>query len=431
MHDLHDLHDLHHKHQSRGTVPSDKQYSIQYALTMVASCTIKEEHETVELAGKDDIDVNVDSNVNMNMNSHLSESNQSTKSSQGRKLRQVLQKKQLDVLLQTYSSFIDEAEEIHPPPVAAPDSALSAAAVTVTAAASGGANELSLIARKSSIEGNHNAFPMAEITEQKRNDASAGEEEAPLGDIKSRLCSSISLIEDDESCTGPDDRRRQKSIGIDNYGGEETLKPKRGRGVSNLVKEAKSSKDTTRKSKKMSSVNKRKKKVDFFTRMMKANEALKSFSGRAVGKQLEVAADFHEATKEIGYQLKSGANVMFEELADNFDGIVENFFVGETEARDDSGVIERGADTSSSTPTKPSQSVARFKNRNGAFERDEPNFHYRSHDETIQMMNKQVHDMFEPVVLLADKAEVRCVGVAEDLSFQKGKFRPTGMAVSL
>ena len=35
----------------------------------------------------------------------VSVSNQSTKSSQGRKLRQVLQKKQLDVLLQTYSSF--------------------------------------------------------------------------------------------------------------------------------------------------------------------------------------------------------------------------------------------------------------------------------------------------------------------------------------
>ena len=321
---------------------------------------------------------NIDSKGNDD--SHLSVCNQSTKSSQGRKLRQVLQKKQLDVLLQTYSSFIEEAEEIPAP-----------------------TSEFSLIARKNSIEGNPNAIPMAEMIERTRNDASVGEERAPVGDIRrSRMRKSKSLIEDDESSAGTEDGRQQEPISMDEN-----------------LKDAKANKDAARKSKKKSSVSKRKKKVDFSTRMMKANEALKTFGGRAIEKQLEVAADFQEATKEIRYQLKSGANVVFEELADQFDGIVENFFVGETETRDDSGIVPR--DSSQSAP-KSSHGCARILQIHGSdFESSDPNFHPRSHDETIQVMNKQVHDILEPVVLLADKAQISCAGVADDLSLPTGR----------
>ena len=85
----------------------------------------------------------------------VSVSNQSTKSSQGRKLRQVLQKKQLDVLLQTYSSFIEETEE----------SPIKQAATT----------DFTLIARKSSIEGNPTFTNMALSCDQCKSHPSRGQ----------------------------------------------------------------------------------------------------------------------------------------------------------------------------------------------------------------------------------------------------------------
>lgn len=334
----------------------------------------------------------------------VSVSNQSTKSSQGRKLRQVLQKKQLDVLLQTYSSFIDEVEESPVAPSVA---------------------DYSLIARKSSIEGNPSTIGLAaemELLRKCRSEASMGEERAPLGDFRK----SRSLLEEDQSYSFVDgEERQQEQDSILDNSNEAVAETKRGRNLSNYKEIA-----ARRSKKKNNPSSKRKnKKVAFSARMLKANEALKSFSGRAFEKQLEVAADFQEASKEIGYQLKSGANVVLEELADKFDGIVENIFANETtETRDENGGEARD---SSQLAVLTSQKLARVMEAHcGGLEARDPDFQPRSHEETLQAMNRQVHDILEPVVFLADRAQVGFAGVAKELS-DKAQVGCAGVAEDL
>ena len=335
----------------------------------------------------------------------VSVSNQSTKSSQGRKLRQVLQKKQLDVLLQTYSSFIDEPEES---PVAP------------------SATDFSLIARKSSIEGNPSAIGLAaemELLRKCRSEASMGEERAPLGDFRK----SRSLLEEEHSCSFVDGEERQhEQDSILDNSEEAVAETRRGRNSNNYNKEM-----PVRKSKKKNNASSKRKnkKVAFSARMLKANEALKSFSGRAFEKQLEVAADFQEASKEIRYQLKSGANVVLEELADRFDGMVENIFADETtETRDENGCEARD---SSRLVALASQKLARVMEVHcGALEVRDSDLQPRSHEETLQAMNRQVYDILEPVVFLADKAQVGFAGVAQDLS-KKAQIGCAGAADDL
>lgn len=338
---------------------------------------------------------------NNNMDEGLvSVSNLSTKSSQGRKLRQVLQKKQLDVLLQTYSSFIDETEE-----------------KPIQQAAT---HDFSLIARKSSIEGNPGAVNVAaemELLRKCRSEASMGEDRAPTNDWHSGVNMSRSMMDekeedddDDESCYLVEEQRQQHDS-VNNNSDEAVV-------VSKWMKAQNNHKEAAvRRSKKRNSSNKRKsKKVDFSTRMHKAGETLKSFSERAFEKQLEVATDFQKASKEIGYQLKSGANIALEELADQFDGMVEKVFASEiSETRDENG--EGARINMSRLSMLASQKLARIMETHcsGDEERDS-DFQPRSHDETLEAMNHQVQDMFEPVAVLAARAEDGIAEVAHDLS---------------
>ena len=353
----------------------------------------------------------------------VSSCNQSTKSSEGRRLRQVIQKRQLDVLLQTYSSFLEEPEEAVFP--------------------FSNNKEFSLIARKSSIEGNP-TFSMAEINEHPRNDfsdsdvdegkeeesASASEddeeeERADLEDLRSPTSNSQSLFsEDDDSFH--DIEHRQPAVAdatrADKMRNVTTSKDTKTNG-----KESTRKKHTSSSKGKSSSVsNKRNKtKADFAARMSKANEVLKEFSSRALEKQMEVVADFQKASKEIGHQLKSGASVMFEELAEKIDGVIEKaFVVGETtEDRDDNekgdGIRPRGS-PSQALAAKFHQGVIRAREiyHCDMVLDDDHDFQPLSHEETLRAMNRQLSDVLATrMVLLANNVpDVGCAGIADDAS---------------
>lgn len=331
------------------------------------------------------------SGVNMTDSFNTNLGAESTKSSKGRKLRQVLQKKQLDVLLQTYSSFIDEPEDSQPKT----------------------ASDFYAITRKQSIEGTGN--PVNEIVDlvnhhdgNYSDDGSTVDKDYDNTDIR-RMRRNRSLISEDDTHTSTGDRDHAVPVAsyedeaISDHGVAEVKKIK-----NNIPKET-----SGRKGKKKH-MSKRKKRGDFTTRLLKANDVFAGFGTRCTQKHLEIAVDFHEATKEIRYHLKSGANIVFEDLADHFDGIVENLFVDGNEQRDDDA--RRQQRSKQQGPVSPRQTRERQPNS----ERDDPNFQPLSHEETIQTMNKQVSELLKPVTVLAGEVKyMNCIGTPEGSELQQ------------
>jgi len=297
---------------------------------------------------------------------NLGESLRSTKSSKGRKLRQVLQKKQLDVLLQTYSSYIDEPVE---------DQKTKEA------------NDFYTISRKQSIEA-----PVSDRVRQTKStsDLLLGEDirvlkqTSTIDDIR-RMRRNKSLISDDEEKKA---NVRKMALPASNKASDEF-----GAKTNNdLAKDG-------RKGKKRSTITKRKKREDLTARINKATDIVHTFTNRCGQKHLEIAKDFTEASKELRHHLKSGANIAFEDLADHFDGVVENLFVAENEQRDDDGGRQR---------RRNQQSCVRVNWPQRQSSRD-PSFQPLSHDEALLKMNKQVSQLLKPVSVLTDKVyDISC-----------------------
>ncbi|CAB9502022.1 expressed unknown protein [Seminavis robusta] len=316
-------------------------------------------------------------------------SQHTTKSTKGRKLRQVLQKKQLDVLLQTYSSFLDEPGE-----------------TATTPSNSQTANDFFSIARKNSIEGN----PIVPLSTSFVNSDDTTMTDVPKpprnADVKrARVRRARDLIIEEEegqlrgSPFTDDSMPMQLSDSEEETTGA-VVDPNKGKGSKEPV--------GNRKHKKKNGTR-RKKKVDLKTRLWKANEALKGFSTRAAQKHFEIAADFHAVTKELRHHLKSGANVMFEDLADQFDGMVENMFAGDgVEQRDDVGPQNNSARQLHHEQTVPANGTSQTGQMRQAapqIVQEDPNFRPLSHEEAIEVMNKQVADMLVPVAALSNRVQ--------------------------
>ena len=308
--------------------------------------------------------------------SNICPSQQSTDSSKGRKLRQVLQKKQLDVLLQTYSSYIDEPEE---------------------SGTNKNASDFFAITRKKSIEGNpmgHEIEDFGKSIDEYSVDKKYQSDASP---DMALLRSSKSLLSDEDDYTSAEDQKDTTFFSSD----EEFVSDD---GVSDY----KRYRDTSGRKAKKKPMTRRKKRGDFTARLLKANDVLASFGTRCTQKHLEIAADFQEATKELRYHIKSGANIAFEDFADHFDGIVENLFVGDNEQRDDDGERkqrDRRQGTSYSSSTQRQQNSQRD---------GHPNIRPLTHEETIMAMNKQVSELLEPVAAFTDKVQdLTCNGTLE------------------
>lgn len=301
---------------------------------------------------------------------NLGESLRSTKSSKGRKLRQVLQKKQLDVLLQTYSSYIDEPEN----PTAKE------------------ANDFYTITRKQSIE--------APISDRVRQTKSSSSRDHLLGDRAMDQNSSIDDIK----------RMRKSESLVVLSSGDESERPSDKRIAAPVSK--KSSEDgakANKKGRKKNTNTKRKnKKEDLAEIAHRASDIVQSFTNRCSQKHSEIAEDFNEASKELRQHLKSGANIAFEDLADQFDGIVENLFVAESsEQRDDDGGRQRGKNQASQRSNLENYWSQRQPG-------SKQNFKPLSHDEALSRMNKQVHQLLQPACELSHKLCENAFGPSED-----------------
>lgn len=310
---------------------------------------------------------------------NLGESLRSTKSSKGRKLRQVLQKKQLDVLLQTYSSYIDE-----------PDNPTAKEA-----------NDFYTITRKQSIEA-----PMSDRLRQTKSSSSRdhllGDREhsnammrnSSIDDIKRmRKSESLVVLSSADESERPNDRRIAAQVNkksSEDFGAKAN---KKGR-------------------KKNTNTKRKNKKEDLAEIAGRASDIVQSFTNRCGQKHSEIAEDFNEASKELRQHLKSGANIAFEDLADQFDGIVENLFVAESsEQRDDDGGRQRGKN----------QTTQRSNLENYWSQRQpgsKQNFRPLSHDEALSRMNKQVHQLLQPACELTHQLYETGFGPSDGVSLE-------------
>jgi hypothetical protein len=305
----------------------------------------------------------VDEPSGIDMTDNDSQQDSSTKSTEGRKLRQILQKKQLDVLLQTYSSYIDEAEE---PRRADPD--------------------FYSISRKKSIEGNPKVIDLVDETDN--SSVERRYRRNPTTDIgKMRRNGSLISVDDEQTSVGG----RIRAIPVATSDDEDVLSDDA------VADDAKSSHARKGKKKMMT---RRKKRGELTTRMLLATDVVTGFGSRCTQKHLEIADDLKQVTTELRYHLKSGANIVFEDLADHFDGIVENLFV--SDERDD------GADRQQRRRQQAASSSSR---RQQSSQRDD-DFSVRplTHDETIMEMNRQVSQLLEPMAALTGKMqEISCI----------------------
>lgn len=305
--------------------------------------------------------------VDMVDNDSVQDGSTKSNGTEGRRLRQVLQKKQLDVLLQTYSSYLDEPEE---PRHTGP--------------------EHYSISRKQSIEGNPPIIDLVDDTDDSFAEKREGYPRKTNHDI-GQLRRNGSLISVDDDCTKAGGRNRAVPPASDDEANlsdgavaDKTKGPQDAPGFSPGRKS----------NKKKPILSKRKKRGDFTTRMLKANDVVTGFGMRCTQKHLEIAEDFQQVTTELRHHLKHGANIVFEDMADQFDGIVENLFV--TEQRDDGGDRQgqrRQQDPQASSRRQPSS------------QREDPHFRPLTHDETIMAMNRQVTQLLEPMAALTDRIQ--------------------------
>jgi hypothetical protein len=293
--------------------------------------------------------------------SQLCSSQPSTNSTKSRKLRQVLQKKQLDVLLQTYSSYIDEPVD--------PETAA--------------ANDYFSITRKKSIEGT----PRTASNSQKPQNGEVSR--SRMRKSKSLISTEDEYVSTHEYTTSSQDESHHNDPSETDDESADAIKGKHAK---------------DRKNKKKVPTNKRKKKVDFSARLLKAKEVVQAFSTRAAQKHLEIAADFQTVTKEIRHHLKSGANVVCEDLADQFDGAIENIFVGDFfDHRDDDGILQAAFSQLRQTEQEPESRISRDTPTT-----DDRDFEPLSHEETIEVMHQQITEILRPVAAMT-------VSLQEDL----------------
>lgn len=361
----------------------------------------------------------------------------SSQSKNSRKIRRVLQKKQLDVLLQTYSNILEESPS---------EAELVLHHCNNTA-------DRWTIARKSSIEGHAKwggsgaLSTSTDYEDQYGNDSNHDGfddddeqrmPEEPCGS-RDRLRHSKSLISDSDieeseydelydhheikhgefqNCN-EDGEKRQQQDGTTVHVSRSSTVPYAAHKNAGPAKFSKSEPRPDQK------------RLDFSARVNQATEVLKDFATKTTQKHKEIAVDFQDATEKVRSHLKNGTDILFEDLSEHFDGVVQSLFVDGNVAQGKAGKSEqerqniKGVQTAISSGSKvsrqatcknwkqiKSQKSERNERRQKSYRdvtrkqaqrsrrqrNSKPEFQPLTHEETLRAMNQQVkYYVVEPV----------------------------------